>query len=431
MNRRMNDAFPPVDASFESRMERAFHAIREENDMRKFKNAHRIAVVAAILLLMTTAIGFATGLFQSAFSRMQTEGYAGSPQTDYEKLDGMANRQASSQTIQFSGASAELTLAQSYYNGEQLAIGWMLKSDGAVEFFEKDDPRFAQAHPTQWTETIDGVEQLCVENIDAEQRFPPETLGAIRDRIDDAHWAGVFWYDVWMGDGVWIPDAPSQETGWDGSAIESDVTRLQPATDRRWARAGASQRYFECETPLPAAARDQQTLQIECSVYMRPTWLCYEGEIGNLQTYIGYGETETHTVRFEIPRGGDYQETTYRQTAVFPNHTADISIRTTPIYAQISIENHVPEAWRQAWAKHDGYYEPPLNLDADCAFNYEIWVRRDGETRMALDLLDDPDGIERLNGQFVIPDGASEIILRPVYANTGAHADEDVVLEIG
>ena len=431
MNRRMNDAFPPVDTSFERRMERAFQVIREENDMRKFKNARRIAVIAAILILTTTAIGFATGLFQSAFSRMQTEGYAGSPQTDYEKLDGMANRQASSQTIQFSGTSAELTLEQSYYNGEQLAIGWMLKSGGAIEFFEKDDPRFAQAHPTQWTETIDGVEQICVENIDAEQRFSPETLGAIRDRIEDAHWAGVFWYDVWMGDGVWIPDAPSHETGWDGSTIESDVTRLQPAADRRWEQVGASQRYFECETPLPAAARDQQTLQIECNVYMRPTWLCYEGEIGNLQTYIGYGEKETRTVRFEIPRDGDYQETTYRQTAVFPNHTADISIWTTPIYAQISIENHIPEAWRQAWAKHDGYYVPPLNLDADCAFNYEIWVRRDGEMYLALDLLDDPGGIERLRGQFVIPDDASEIILRPVYANTGAHADEDVVLEVG
>ena len=431
MNRRINDAFPPVDASFERRMERAFQAIREENDMRKFKKAHRIAAIAAILILMTTAIGFATGLFQSAFSRMQTEGYAGSPQTDYEKLDGMANRQASSQTIQFSGAPAELTLEQSYYNGEQLAIGWMLKSDGAVEFFEKDDPRFAQAHPTQWTETIDGVEQICVENIDAEQRFSPETLDAIRDWIADGHWAGIFWYDVWMGDGIWIPDAPSQETGWDGSAIESDVTRLQPATDRRWERVGASQRYFECETPLPAAARDQQTLQIECSVYMRPTWLCYEGEIGNLQTYIGYGETETRTVRFEIPRGGDYQERTYQQTVVFPNHTADISIRTTPIYTQISIENHIPEVWQQAWAKHDGYYVPPLNLDADCAFNYEIWVRRDGEMYMALDLLNDPDGIERLSGQFVIPDGASEIILRPIYANTGTHADEDVVLEVG
>ncbi|MDO4370589.1 MAG: hypothetical protein Q4D43_04650, partial [Clostridia bacterium] len=61
----------------------------------------------------------------------------------------------------------------------------------------------------------------------------------------------------------------------------------------------------------------------------------------------------------------------------------------------------------------------------------EIWVRRDGEMYMALDLLDDPDGIERLSGQFVIPDGASEIILRPVYANTGAHSDEDVVLEVG
>ena len=66
MNRRINDAFPPVDASFERRMERAFQAIREENDMRKFKKAHRIAAIAAILILMTTAIGFATGLFPNA-----------------------------------------------------------------------------------------------------------------------------------------------------------------------------------------------------------------------------------------------------------------------------------------------------------------------------------------------------------------------------
>lgn len=431
MKRRMKDAFPPVDLSFERSINLAFEAIRKENNMRNRITVRRVVMLAAVLVLMTTAIGFATGVFQSVFSRMQVEGFAGNPTTDYEKVDILASNQVSSQTVEFSdGVKAEVELGQSYYNGEQLILGWTFKGPDEVEFYEKGDSRFAEIHSTQSVEVIDGIEQISVEDIDIEQRFAVEVVDSIYDKVDQDHWAGMFWYDVWMGDGVWIPDIPSSETSWDGSMIEMDNIRLYSAVERIWNKVGAGQRYYECETPLPDAARNQQTLRIMCKVYMRPTWMCYEGEIGNVQSYIGYGETEMREVYFDIPLNGEYEEKTYQIDATFPNHSASVAIKTTPIYAQIDIANQIPEAWRQAWAKHEGYYMPPLNLDANCVFNYEVWVRSNGEMRMALDLLEDFNGIENLTGQFVLPDGTTEIILRPIYANTGVQTDEEIVIQI-
>lgn len=419
MKRRMKDAFPPVDLSFERSMNLAFDAIRKEKPMRNRKNVRRTALLAAILVLLATAVGFATNFFQSTFFRMRMDGFAGNPTADYEKLDGMADSQGSSQTAVFSGATAEVALEQSYYNGEQLILGWTFKGPDTVEFYEKGDPRFAEVHSTG-----------DVEEIDIQQRFSAETVDAIYNKVVQDHWAGVFWYEVWLDDGVWIPDAASRETGWDGSEMEADDTRLYSAVERTWNRIGAGQRYYECETPLPQIARNQQTLRILCRVYMCPTWLCYEGEIGNVRASVGYGETEMREVFFDVPLSGKYEEKSSAVDAEFPNHSAAISIRTTSIYAQIDIAASIPEAWKQAWAKHEGGYAPPMNLDADCAFNYEVWARCGEETKQVLDMLDEIDGIENFTGRFVLPNGATELILRPVYANTGTHAGEEIVLPI-
>ena len=431
MKRQWKDAFPPVDESFERSMDRAFEVIRKENNMRYRTTIRRVILIAAALALMTTAIGFATGLFQSAFSRMKTEGFAGTPTTDYDALDTLADMDVSRQNVAYSnGVSVEITLEQSYYNGEQLALGWTYKGPDEVVFYEKGDERFAEVHPTEQEVVVDDQTYFQDEGIDIEQHFAPEIVGELYNRIAENHWAGLFWYDVWMGDGVWLPGVKSNQTFWDGTSIEEENTRIYISEGRDWNRIGAGQRYYEFETPLPEAARNQPSLRIMCKVYMRPKWLCYEGEIGKVKSFIGYGETEAKEVYFDIPLTGKYEEKAYQTDVAFPNHTASVSIKKTPIYAQIEVSSHIPETWKQAWAKHEGYYVPPLNLDEDCAFEYEVWVERYGQVECVMDMLEDIDGIETFTGQFVIPDGTAAIILRPIYANTGVHESEEVKIPL-
>ena len=395
--------------------------------MKRSYTIRRTVLIAAVLIAMTTAIGFATGLFQSAFSRMKTDGFAGNPTMDYDKLEALADTDVSLQRVTFSNdVNAEFSLEQSYYNGEQLVLGWTYKGPDTVEFFEKGDERFSEVHPTEREIIVDGHAYIENDNINIEERFAPEIISEIHDRVFENHWAGIFWYDVWMSDGVWLPDAPSHESSWDGTPIEEENTRLYPATERNWNKIGAGQRYYECETPLPEAARKQESLKIMCKVYIRPTWMCFDGESGNIKSYIGYGETEAQEIYFDIPLTGEYEEKTYQAEAAFPNHTALVTINTTPIYAQIEVTSRISEVWKQAWAEYEGYYMPPLNLQEDCAFNYEVWIERDGQTERVLDLLEDIDGIEEFSGQFVIPDGTSAVILRPIYANTGIHQSEEL-----
>ena len=420
MKRRIQDAFPPVDQSFERSMDAAFVRIRKEGHRRYGALPRRAILVFAVLgiLLLTTTVGFATGLIQSVFFRMQEDGFAGMHTTDYEALSSMNSVNSSRQTVDFSEElSAVFSLEQSYYNGEQLILGWSYAGPEDVEFYEKGDERFEEV------ERVDA-------GTDIESIFGKETVNAIYEKIVKDQWAGLFWYDVWMGDGVWLAGIQSQETGWDGSVTQHENTRLYPAAERIWYRLGEEGRYYECETPLPDAARNQQTLRILCKVYLQPRWVCFEGEVGNVAEYAGMGDVMAQEICFDIPLSGKYEEKIFECEAEFPGHTALVSVHTTPIYARLEVINYMPDEWKEAWEKHEGYYMPPMNLEEDCCFTYEVWVKKGEEMQLVCDQLDLIDSIERHDGQFVITDGTTEIVLRPVYANTGACADEDVVISI-
>ena len=58
MKRKWKDAFPPVDESFERSMDCAFEVIRKEKIMRNRTAIRRTILIAAVLVVMTTAITF-------------------------------------------------------------------------------------------------------------------------------------------------------------------------------------------------------------------------------------------------------------------------------------------------------------------------------------------------------------------------------------
>ena len=431
-NIQLQNAFPPVEERFERSMQRAFKRLREEENMKHRISTRRIVLLAAAFVLLIAAAGLAAGVIRSAFSRMTCDGYAGDPQTDYEELDRLAQLVPSEQTVSFSGnVSAEFSLEQSYYNGEQLVLGLRYRGPETVEFFERGDPRFAEVHPAEETFEVDGYTTYQSEVIDLERHFSGEVVQEVYDRVINENWAGMFWYELWLGDGVYIPDVSSTQQFWDGSTSEIEHTRLSPHEDRDWNVIGSGQRYIEFETPLPDAARNQESLELMCKLYLRPTWFIYEGEPGNVECYIGYGETEVRELRFELFRNDEYAEESIQAEAEFPNHKASVIVKTTPIYVQVELENHLPEKWMQAWTEHAGYYVPPLNLDADLAFNYEVYADCGGAGFIeVLGGLENVDGVCRLTGRFILPKGTKAIILRPVYANSGAHPEEDVRIDL-
>lgn len=426
------DAFPPVDERFERSIEHALTSIRgQRKNVRRAGRLYRAILVAAMLVILLAAAAFASSIIRSASTRMISEGLAGDPITDYEKVGELARIDSNEQSVVFdSGSQARVSLEQAYYNGEQLILGLGYAGSDMVEFYERGDTRFQEVHPREIRTTVDGKASIQLEDIDLERHFQPDIVAALFERLDEAGWAGLFWQEVWLGDGIYIPNLPSEEQFWDGTRTSLPHTRLWAVTDRDWNVVGAGQRYIEIQSPLPAAIRNQEVLRIMIEVYSRSTWCYCEGTAEAKEIYIGYGDTEVREVEFEIPLNGAYSEKTYRAEMEFPNHTASVSMVATPVYAQMDITNHMPTSWIEAWAEHEGKYVLPLNLREDVAFDYRILIERDGIAKPVSVVLDGGGEIENLTGRFVIPDGATAIVIRPVYANSGEHPDEDVRIEL-
>lgn len=106
---------------------------------------------ATLLLVALTATGFATGTLQSIFTGIGGRWSEPPSASDYAHLDAAAIQDVFEQILNFdSGARAALRLEQSYYNGEQLALGWSLQPEGNFAwFYDTGDARYADVRPTQ------------------------------------------------------------------------------------------------------------------------------------------------------------------------------------------------------------------------------------------------------------------------------------------
>ena len=70
-----------------------------------------------------------------------------------------------------------------------------------------------------------------------------------------------------------------------------------------------------------------------------------------------------------------------------------------------------------------------MGLSEDAIFEYEIWVY-DGVSISKLPCDCEGHGADDMFIRFVLPESAEKLILRPVYANSGAHEEEDVAIEL-
>lgn len=369
----------------------------------------RTAVVVLAAMLALTTVGFASGAFRSIFGEMKSM-FAGRPTVDYEHMEDISERGIHSQVVSFeNGSQLEVKLEQSYYNGEQMALGWSAEPSGVnAEFFEKGDARAEKCEP------VDGIADL-------EEHIGEENAAEFMRRAAADGWAAVAWTDCYLSDHVYLADIPAV-MGDDGHEHAPDEALLYPEVDCRWNEDGVELLYAEYENPLPEAARNQDSLKLGRKASSQMCWLIVDGD----QIFMGREPAERVEMVFEIHRSEEYAEKVYHVEHAFERFGAEFDLKLTPIRAEFSVQNQVSDEWKSVWAEYGGYLEAPLNLEADVIFDYEIRV--DGaQVHVAEEAYE---GVEGFSGWFLLPEGAQRVTFRPVYANSGAHADEDVTIEL-
>lgn len=396
------------DPQFRRRLEERIEDMQNGKINRWMKRSATAVIVLGTMLALTT-VGFATGAFQSIFSGMMNA-FVNGPTVDYEHMEIVSNKGIAAQVVNFeNGAQMEVKLDQSYYNGEQLALGWSSRPIGVrAEFLEKDDARVANCESGQWT-------------INLEEKIGAEATAEFMRRVAQDGWAGVAWMDCYLSDHVCLADIP-KKMGEDGYEHAPEDALFYPETNYRWKSDDTELIYEEYETPLPEAARNQEQVRIARKVTSQMCWMIVDGD----RVYLGSDEAERKELSFEIQRSETYSNRSYRVERSFDQFSAAFELNVTPIKAEFSVNNLVSDEWKAIWGSYGGYLHAPLNLEADIVFDYEIYV--DG-VNVEVDKRS-YEGVEGMTGWFLLPADAQTVTFRPVYANSGAHADEDVEISL-
>ena len=435
---RLADAYTAPDARFHAATLRTLNQLHAKDARHKAPVALRAALIAAAMLLTIAAIGLAAGTFQSIFTHM-THVWTGGATTDYAHMEETAAQNVFHQTLRFAnGASAAVALDQAYYNGEQLALGWSLcPAEGFAWFYDRNDPQYADLHPENEEEYSPEGELIGTTthsfDFNLGERFGAGIMEEFERRLQEDGWAGIAWYDFYFSDSVYLPGVPGVEYNFDGTVRETtqDAYLMHDSAVHWWQ--DAALRLYQEYGSLPDGARNLDALRVEIHAYCRPRWYCEDAS----GKYYGYGYDwsdpgEKLEIRVEIPRSENCEDQSYHADATFPNHTASIDIRTTPIYTKFTIENALSEEWLAIWSNPDNFPDGkyPLRFPEDVIYGYEFFAEAGSE------LVSLPEHYRSIEtplswaGNFVLPDGATALHIRPIYYNSGAHPDEDIIITL-
>lgn len=395
------------DAAFLQRLDERMHSRRSHRRApRRFSAALALAIAA--LLILTTGALAASGTLERLFAAFSSHG-----RYDFGRIDSHSAEFPLAQTLTLpNGATAGVVLEQAYYNGEQLALAWRLNSDPSqLRFIPQAD--FTPA--ANQSKAFDFYPWITAEaREEFERRFAEDGFACVS--YAQCHFDG----GLYLLSSDALPDSLAEaaryhahreflgmhETGdTDGGSYALDIS-----TSGR----------------LPEDYRDQQQISITryigCTVYY-----FYRDSTGQ---YSGSFDKVYFPVGAVIPRTDEYRSLDIRRRVEFPDHTADIVLTSSPIQAHLSITNWLSDNWRQvwdAWWPEHAYQiiDLPLNLSEDVIVQYRVFI--DGEAISQSRYWYDAAGF---SAKFVLPDDAQTLTLRPVYANSGEHPDEDISLSL-
>jgi hypothetical protein len=194
-----------------------------------------ILIAAALAVSLLTGVAFATGIAQSIFSAMIGRNVGDDP-GKYETIDALSNKDEVTVSVPELD-SASVTLKQSYYDGEQLMLGFTLDngSEGADFDFGPGHEMFDKLQPVK-----DEYNQVLA--LDFENLLTADEYTKMMQLREENGSVGIIFEELFVGDHVLLDDG--QDIGPHGQAKTPDGV------------------YMEFATPLAEAAQNLDELNI-------------------------------------------------------------------------------------------------------------------------------------------------------------------------
>ena len=413
------DAIPP-DPEFRQQLEERIEDMKLTHMNKRKLPAAAVAIVLALLVLTTGALA-ASGTLGSIFLKYLTfdpfYSFAADG-IDLVKLSEIVDWEPQTQTVAFSnGITTDVTLKEAFWDGEQILLGWMMNdSSHPVAFISKDKlPSTKNASPSEhYPGIMSKDDQAEFERRFAENGFAcaAYTVLELDDEnffIMDAGFNILDFTEVYPNDKRDIVDCIPLGGGHATRWKEKDTTYIldidQHISDK-------VKKHIAGMDPIPLTK------------YIRGTMYYYfRDETGSY--FLNAGD-EWHTVTFDVPLTAIETETTTFAVEL-PNHTADITLTRSDLQLIVEIESHISEediTMLQEYRK-SSLDSRPNPLEKDILEYQELYIN--GEKS---GILSDMQGNYYSKFHVVVPDGCTQITIRPAYINSGEHPEEDITIDL-
>lgn len=406
------DAIPP-DPEFRRQLEERIEEMKAPHVPKRKLPAATVAVLAALLILTTGALA-ASGTLGSIFQRVTLIEPWFSPEypssINLVKLSQMIDWEPQTETATFSnGSTAVVTLEEAFYDGNQIVLGWsMPDTTGNVVFIDKED-----FTPGEVNNPFDGYPNFMDDDIIAEfeERYEKDGFACasyVRAVLDD--------------DNFFVMGVGEHTIEFDDERGAVHCMPLGGGHELRWKEDDTFYLLDLDIYGLPEAVKDKDSLPMTHYVTGK-VYYYYQDETGS---YLGNWGDEWPTVTVEVPRTTSIEKKTASFTAQFPNHTADITVTSSPVQFTVDITNNISEEDIQLFKDYDGRWSTyPKNLERDVIEYYAIYI--DGEQYQA--------GWGQYFNYHILhviapPEGCEQIAIRPIYVNSGEHPEEDIVFDL-
>lgn len=387
--------YPPQDEGYMRAVRQTLANLEGEREVQprmKKKMTFAVALAAALTaLLACTALAAGMGAFGKVAELWSSRGEGAYMAT----LDEKSVEIGQTQVVAPDGAYPEvrLTLAQSYYDGENLTISYEATGLGhAIDYAWR---------PTQ--EELAQMDDVGVfgltgdEGLDLDGAF----VQAMADTAAKEGCAGAAVYNTYLGDGVHLA----------GTEQYLDLSMSEDAQ----LEDGTSVGMREFQTPLPDAARAQDEVAMDVTVYRNVEWHYYDGE----HWYYAWdlAGRQENRVTFTVPKNTEETVNTLTAYQAFDGYTVDAQVSVTGVKIGATLTTDGRRCMAAVWedTKPGDLYDFTIYVNGEKAkmLSGEGELLEDGRTQLRLEFALPQGQLESVAfvPQYVGED--SEIVARP------------------
>ena len=381
-----------ADVEMTPALRRRVYTCTIEGGKRKVKRKLPVVLVVALILLLVASIAYATGIGKTIFSEL-IDVFQGANGQKFEVADELSTSEETAFDLTVAPGMT-LMFKQSYYDGAQLVVGYVLEGTPPAVDFDFD--------PTQYMNLSEIMDPYNAYAGDVTVQLPGEeeaaTFNANYERDGKA--------------GALIPRVYVTGGAVDGEDLS-----------RRWTEVADGTSYYY--PTLPDVALDKDFLEITYEVGVQYDYICRDGKDSYYVTLWDMYKIENVTLT--VPRTTDATRS-FAGTYSDDRYAGSATMYASPLSNRVSIHLDVPKSWLPGWKEAEKLaangYDVPVGyvLVVDGAV-YEGTLDQDWQ--------DSKEGTRDWDYEFIleIHDDA-RVSLRPVYSISGQVADEDIPLTL-